>query len=330
MATDTIFLWFNQYLNGDISIENSKQLEAWLAESAANKRLFDQVKAMWEVTGQVSLDLDLDLDEAWEQTRAKITLQKSTSTPTFKLGWWYKAAAAVLVVAITGAIFFFYNTTKRHVYETIAQQTKLVQLPDGSQVWLNENSNLAFLQGFSKDHRTLDLEGEAFFEVTKDLQLPFVVRTNTLNSTVLGTSFHVRSIQSQDVSEVTVVTGKVGVTINDGDNMTLLTPGTKIQYDTRTKVLQKSSNEDPNFLAWRNKKLIFENTPLVEIQEALEEYYHVQIHIDNMDIATCQLTSNFDDPTLEEVLEVIALTLDLEYTKEGASYRITGEGCNVQ
>ncbi|MDH3711713.1 MAG: FecR domain-containing protein, partial [Cyclobacteriaceae bacterium] len=309
---------------------DQKALENWVAESPKNERLFNEYQLVWEQTGKVGIDLGLDVEEAWGVTRTKLGLKSLAKTRSLTHRTVLKWAASVMLLALVGALYIIMSKGGEVLEHTGIAETKQIELPDGSVVWLNQNSSIRYQSKLRGDNRLIALSGEAFFDVVQDPLKPFIVSTPSIRTQVLGTSFNVRSLPEETQSKVVVVSGKVSVAIPDHEEFTVLGPGQSALYSQGQNRIIRTQNADINFLAWKDKQLIFENSTLTEIIPVLQKYFETTINIDGRDLAECQLTSSFDDPTLEEVLQVISLTMNLEYQKIGNEYVISGTGCHEQ
>ena len=225
-------------LKGDISLEEQSMLDVWTSQSSENEQLSTQIEKDWQLTEQYEAPNDIDLDIAGDFKRLQQRIEQSDNlieTPQDNLriahqpigkvvglnkqkstsrwiGW---AAAAVIALAVG---FWFTSQpamgdTKLLVASTKYKAQKTVTLADGTKVWLNGNSELTYPATFEADHRTVQLTGEAFFDVTKNPTKPFIITTNKAKVTVLGTSFNVRAITAESATEVVVKTGKVGLRV---------------------------------------------------------------------------------------------------------------------
>ncbi|NQY07912.1 MAG: FecR domain-containing protein [Flavobacteriales bacterium] len=230
----------------------------------------------------------------------------------------YAASIALLI-----GLGFLYQSTFTSNEVTIAslQEIKEITLPDNSKIWLNKNSEVSYSPDF--ETRNIDLKGEAFFEIEKDASRPFTIYTAETKTTVLGTSFNINS--DAESVEITVVTGKVlfeHVNKTNAGKVELV-KGDLATVDAVSHKILQSLNEDMNFLAWKNKKIIFDNTPLVVIEKTLEAYFNVEIEIAEPAIYEKRGTGTFVDPTLENMLMVLTHGLNLNYKKTNHKYIIT-------
>ena len=325
MKQEEIYLIITKHLSGNATDEEGRLLESWQSESETNRSQFSELKKLWDSSNKLKLNIEVDTESGWNSVLEQInTTSKVKPVRRFIF---YKAAATLLVLmALGGVIYMSLSNQESVLYQTSVNERKHIILPDDSEVWLNQNSTLELSDEFS-DIRALSLSGEAFFDVQRDTSRPFTVETKGMLTTVLGTSFTVTARESAKQQQVTVATGKVKVAISNTTNSeVILEPGTTATFEKITQNLVKSSSQDMNFLAWKKRQLNFRNSPLTTVVETLEEYFNVNLEFDDA-LGTCQFTGEFDDPTIEEVLEVLSITLDIRYNKEQNRYHLVGAGC---
>jgi len=218
--------------------------------------------------------------------------------------------AAVIVLAI-GITFLFknivFNPEQLIVSGSDLKNNEAYQLADGSLVYLHGESTISFAEDFGSKNRNLTLKGEAFFEVSKNENLHFVITTNKIKTRVVGTSFNVFSNSVGEV-KVSVVSGVVNFYANK-NNFIELRAGEQGAYNPVKNGIKKTIN-DENFQAWRTGVLIFKDTPLSEAFELLSRHYS-QVFLfqesgDEMPI----LTTTFDNQPLQAVQEELNLLLN--------------------
>ena len=322
METDQIYLLINKRLEGEITPEESQTLENWL-ESGSNRQKLTEMEKIWEHSGRMAVDLQVNGGQAWEQVHDRI---KTDNDPSKRI--WLKVAATLLLMISLGLGYFWLAPVTNITYHTAHDEQLQLILPDDSRVWLNENSTLSYTKGFDQG-RTLRLSGEAFFEVTRDPNRPFTVNSSFIQTTVLGTSFNISENEEAGLAEVAVASGKVKVNLlNKPSQAVLLEAGTTASYVSANSELTKSSSQDLNVLAWKERKLVFKNHTLSDIEKTLEEYFEVDIELDNPQLGSCQFTSDFTDPTLEEIIEILELTLEVSFKQQDNKYVLYGSGCN--
>lgn len=150
-----------------------------------------------------------------------------------------------------------------------------VTLPDGSEVWLNSASSIRFPVVFSKDKREIELAGEGYFEVKEDKTRPFIVKTKTLDITVLGTGFNINAYDDEPAVATTLVHGSVKATSAEGS--TLLKPGQQVSRDYTERRLVTSIPNLEEVLAWRDGKFKFEGATIQSIMRQIARWYDVKV-----------------------------------------------------
>jgi transmembrane sensor len=184
-----------------------------------------------------------------------------------------------------------------------------VQLADGSLVYLNKNSEITFSKKFGRKNRALSLKGEAFFEVKRNEHIPFVVSTYKTTTRVLGTKFNIYSDGSGQV-KVSVASGRVEFSAPEQHATVKLAAGENGLFSPSREGIQKESNTDPNFLAWKTGVLTFSNTPLSEAFLLMQQQYAHVFKLDSLRADLPTLTTTFDNVPLEAVLEELNLLLN--------------------
>jgi ferric-dicitrate binding protein FerR (iron transport regulator) len=202
-------------------------------------------------------------------------------------------------------------------------------LPDSSLITLNKHSTLSYASDFNENERVVYLQGEAFFDVKKTNGKTFTIISADSKTQVLGTSFTVRSYENEGKTEVQVLTGKVAFSTkkNPEQNQVLLTPGYKAVMEEDNQIMKAAIN-DPNFMAWKNDKLEFNNTRMDQVIATLEKYFEVPIEITEPQMLKCRFTGTFEKPTLQEIVDVLVVSVDLTYARKGNQFVFSGRGCN--
>lgn len=257
-----------------------------------------------------------------EKVRLRILSGIREKTQKVKQTNYYRIAASVTIFICLTAFLFKATTNSNTIYyATQKGEKKNITLPDGSTVFLNSNSNITYNKDF-KTNRNLVLHGEAFFNVTKDSLHPFTVKTSTIQTEVLGTSFNIHSSKHQDAT-VTVNTGKVQVNLLKNKSVKLFL--TKNQSAVYTKVntsLQKNNIISSNYSSWTKNTLWFNNLTLLEAAKKIENWFNVEITIKDATVENLRLTGTYKDPKLEEVLESIKFLKNIEYTVQNSKITI--------
>jgi ferric-dicitrate binding protein FerR (iron transport regulator) len=223
---------------------------------------------------------------------------------------------------------------------TISNDTKEemeVSLEDGSRVLLKPESKLIISQSFANARRVVWLEGEAFFDVSRDTLHPFSVHTSEVVTKVLGTSFTVSAFADDENITVSVMTGKVSVITKQDENPasaslheTVLSPNQKVIYNRRHQVVSRSLVEEPLPIlpAEVVQHLHFEAAPIKEIFAALEEVYGVDITFDETTFSACILTTSIGEGNIYSRLDMICKAIDARYVLRENQIFISGPGCD--
>jgi ferric-dicitrate binding protein FerR (iron transport regulator) len=167
--------------------------------------------------------------------------------------------------------------------------------------------------------------GEAFFEVKKNKEVPFIINAGNIQVEVVGTSFNVNSFNNK--SEVIVKTGVVKVRTKSNSNSWILNAGSRIVIDRKNNVIEKEQNTNLNYLAWKTKVYIFEKTKMSEVFELIEKDYNTKIELADSDLNNCTLYAVIENKSLSDILDIIKHTFGIEYSIEKGKIIIKGKGC---
>ena len=253
-----------------------------------------------------------------------------------RLRAWHVAASLVILFSSLWIARQYLDLTRRPAFITASNPSGKIQailLPDSSRVWLNAASSIRYSPAFgkgSKGRREVYLEGEGFFDVMTDLAHPFVVHAGSLTTTVLGTSFDVKSFADEPLASVTVIRGKVGV--RDSVRVfDVLTPARQLQVDTRTGKSTMAVIDTSQVMGWRNGKLQFSGQTLEEIAASLGRWYNVRFIFSNPAIGSCRYYLNFENTIpLQQLLAALKETTDLDFREDDASHTVTISGAACQ
>jgi transmembrane sensor len=263
----------------------------------------------------------------------------------------YAAAIAAVVLLGWGIIHLFPDapgTRKMHEEEFLSRagtRTKLV-LPDGTQVWLNSNSKLKYTSEFNANAREVSLEGEAYFDVVKDVLHPFIVHTSSLDIKVLGTAFTIKSYPQDETVEATLLRGTIEVSRKDnsGTPRVILKPNEKLVFNKKKAVLARPGHSrdqvpidahpatldmavnrirqdipDSNKVetAWIYNRLVFNGDTFRELAEKMERWYNVRITIKDESLNSYRFGGAFAKETVEQAFKALQLTTDFRYKISG-------------
>ncbi len=248
-----------------------------------------------------------------------IPLRKSIS-PVWK---WFSIAASVALLIVSSYHFLNTDNAKPELiwYEVTAvadAKTKVV-LSDSSIVWLNANARLTYPRSFDGENRKVDISGEAFFQVHKDEQKPFIVDLGKLQIKVLGTSFNVITDAQSDEIKISLLEGKVAL-YEDGqysESAKILMPNQQAIYSISKGEIDILPIRMDNVISWFTGEFRFENNTLAEITQELERAFHVKIHIGNQVMQKKTFNAVFNEKeTLDEILSILQISAKYRIEKK--------------
>ena len=326
-----------RYFAGESAPEERARLEAWFAADPARRRLLDELRLLW-TSAEAPADpppISLDIDAAWQRLqRARQRGRRPTGAgrparrPHRRRGalpLFARAAAVVLAGLLTvlalrtsgPGVTPTEEAAPERVYVTERGQRATIQLGDGTRVRLNVDSRLAVPASFAVDRREVRLEGEAFFEVASDTARPFLVYAGPAATEVLGTAFNVNA--AGEAVEVVVAEGRVALRAEATSAGAVLAARDLGRLRADGSVDVREGVDTDRFLAWLDGRLVFEDAPFAEVARELERVYNLDVRLADPHPDVERLNARFDDESLSIILETVALSLDLRYTREGTT-----------
>lgn len=284
----------------------------------------------------------LESDAEIRAIRDRIALKVETkpgNTKRFKLvtalGWSTAAAVGILLIIAV----FWKREVKQDVHliteveptttnDRVYSGKQFVKLPDGSSVILNERSELRYTHSFGLQTREVYLSGEAFFDITPDPDIPFLVRTGKINTRVLGTAFNVEAWPNESRVNVTVARGKVSVG-DDEHVFEELVPNEQLSINTETEVYKKTKLDVEEATEWKQSFFVLDKVKMENAARRISERYGVNVIIENENLRNCLINGAFlENESVEHVISVISLAMNADYRFEGDKIRINGGiGC---
>jgi ferric-dicitrate binding protein FerR (iron transport regulator) len=336
--------------------ESNAFFESLLIQNPQKRQIITQAKSFVLVAqSSVESPTELQSQKMWQAIEKKAFVAENAISRTKIMPFYRRPAFTWVSIAasvVFGLIIYFLSPPKATRQErVVAKETPLIEkvnstaqpvtilLADGSSVFLQANSQLSYPRKFKNEKREVYLSGEAFFEVAKNANQPFIVYTNELTTEVLGTSFNVKAYQKDQKITVEVHTGKVLVSTKMENQQTqkqekiLLLPTQQLIFNRATVQIQKSvmSKQKIDTLTEIKQTFEFEDAPAVEVFEKLKNIYHVDIVYDKTLLANCLITLSLTDEPLFEKLDIICKAIEAKYEtieKQGNSeIRIQSKGC---
>lgn len=267
-----------------------------------------------------------DVDQAFERFRKRTGLDQSGKQSYKWYRTWSVAAVAIVLLGLITVTAYWQGSRQIQsnfsdivVEAPLGSKTKLT-LPDGSTVWLNAGSKMVYSQGFGVSDRRLAFQGEGYFEVEKNDEMPFLVQTHDVNVTVVGTKFNFRNYPEDEEAVVELLEGKVALENQlKEEAVRYLSPNEKMVLHKATGKMDITSAKVKEATLWTENILLFDEDLLPDIVRELERSYHVQIEIENEDLKQTRFYGQFNqlEQNIYDVLDMLSETGKLKYHEEG-------------
>jgi len=317
-----------RYLAGEMSMNEEI---AFLDKSGSDKKRSElkDMEKHWKYFDQNPSAKSWNTGKAWKQLYQRLEteglLEEGIETPHVgRRMTFLRIAATVLLVLALGVPSLYFGVIRDSSNNQLSHQAidgvSIVNLPDGSRVYLNKGSEISYQKAFNQ-HRAIELRGEAFFEVMSDPANPFTVHSGGVRISVLGTSFNVKQVKNTPLVEVYVKTGKVLMSLEKTDQSVTLEPeGFGLADD---KQLSNGELEVPNYISWKTKDFKFVDTKLSDVLLELEDSYHVEIQSDALDLSQMRITTSYSGQSIDAILETIATAFGIKVSHEKDGYILT-------
>lgn len=363
MQNDSFLIIASRILSGEASYEDQVELENYFEANDLYKKKFKLLKEYWENKSSVTTDTDKVLQKIMMQINEKEDEGEKSSVAknrTKAIQFFFTASKVAIVISVCFVTaFFLLKKSSDHSIETphlkeIQWETRAtpkgqkltIMLPDSTRVVMNSDSRLKLPTRFSGNTREVYLTGEAFFDVTHNAKIPFIIHTNKMNIKVLGTEFNVKSYPEDSTSETTLIRGLIEVTLNDRpSDKIILRPKEKLVVSNEpspkriSSITSSSSSHEATLLvsslhyvsakdsaivetSWMNNKLVFEGENFSKLATELERRYGVNIRFTNNEVKKFQFTGVFEKESIGEVLKALQLTEKFNYKIEANNITI--------
>jgi ferric-dicitrate binding protein FerR (iron transport regulator) len=319
-----------RYLAGEMSM---KEEIAFRKELESEPQQITDLHAMehtWKHFDKGATQGKRDTRQAWAVLHNRLEKDGLLKDPTIKARHVHmlpvlRVAATVLLIMAIGipALYFglIRNRVQSESFSHFAEKgVTTVDLPDGSRVFLNEGAKITCPDSYN-EKRSVQLDGEAFFEVMSDPMNPFTVRSGKVVVSVLGTSFNVKPVSQSREVEVYVRTGQVRMSFDRAEKFITLEPGEIGK--TNQQDLTKDYLNDPNYLSWKTKEFKFVEADLMEVLQELEESYHVQIHTGKVELSDMKITTSYSEQSIDAILETIGAAFGLTVSLREDGYYLS-------
>ncbi|HWZ03329.1 MAG TPA: FecR domain-containing protein [Mucilaginibacter sp.] len=348
---NNVWLLIGKKLNGEASPEELRELEEILQNSNPERYPLALLEEIWK--NQYQTKSDGKLEQKWKAFEEKINAEEENDIieaafeqrgPRQRIIKLVKISAWIAAASLVLGLFWFTRdgrTNNRQPNEIIAPKSGFskVQLPDGTRVWLNAGSRLAYDVNYGSQFRKVSLSGEAFFDVVKDPQHPFIVTTSTIRIKVLGTEFNVRSYNNDKTSEAALVRGRIELTVLKNPEKKIILKASEkltiINYENApNKVSERVSSRQvaeeiplialsrihqakqdtlPSEALWLDNILAFDAEDFESIAVKLQRRYDVNIIFKNEAVKRLRFTGRFQNESIDKALKALQSTAYFHY-----------------
>jgi ferric-dicitrate binding protein FerR (iron transport regulator) len=271
---------------------------------------------LWLMSGDALTFEHVDTLKAWEKVKAHAFAPEKISRKQLPL---LRFAAIITGALLAVSLWWLWPNGDVPAASEMTAGGELLQeveLSDGTMVTLNAGSHLSYVKQFSSNERRVKLQGEAWFDVAPNAQIPFFVEADGLVIRVIGTAFNVRSLSEKETSLVEVGSGIVEVfSLANANETVRLQAGEGVIYNRGNQQLAKVK-ANPNFMAWKTGRILFVETPMSEVLETLERVYNQPIKVKDTRILEEQFGGTFNNTSFEFVLDAVCKTFNLEHQTE--------------
>jgi transmembrane sensor len=308
---------FAKFFSGEISEEEQFVLDNFLAENPQNEKLFQDYEIIWSTNSP-----DTKFEDKTENAlqTVKSNFNKELKTQQFKSRIIFRIAASILIVFSLS--YFAYNLFTKDTanYLTKASGNEIIQieLPDGSEVIINKNSEILYPEQFIDHERRINFSGEAFFKIAHNPEKPFIIQSQETETKVLGTEFNLRSFKHEDIIELTLLEGKVLFTDTKRNKAKTLVKDEQIHFKKKNRELTKTKLENKNHLYWKTKEINLDGMSLRKISLELNSIFGTEIEPDkSIEELVYYQSLPFKNYTVQEILNTIKFTLNLSVDSVG-------------
>jgi transmembrane sensor len=344
------------YLTDSITEEERRILLEWIESDKVNKSHFNSLSEAWIIAGAEKAGNEYDSISSWEELNKLISDEKRYHAESVKRSFGYK----YLRVAASWLIFFTLGLTAMYFIKAKPENLALnkviisvplgarsdVVLPDGSRVWLNAGTQITYNPDYGTKTRSLVLTGEAYFEVAKDKDHPFIVNASELKIVALGTKFNVKAYPEENNVLATLEEGKIDVQLTNSfgeTTSTVLMPNENVEFHKSGMSLEKSSAGDEVkaevenkaieriepvtpvefkviknvntqlFTSWKDERWIIENEPLGTLAPMLERRFNVKIIFTDEELKKNNFTGIIQNETIEQLMTAFKFTAPINF-----------------
>jgi ferric-dicitrate binding protein FerR (iron transport regulator) len=304
-----------RFIRNELSESEKPEILDWIEESGENQAMYNELKN--------TLILTDTFGPATKSRRLASGQMTSGRTVSGRLIRVLGYAASVLIIVTAGLLVIIQHKrisvlSQNHVEYVVPNgQTSNVVLSDGTHVYLNSGSTLRYNADYSIAGREVFLVGEAYFDVVTDKSKPFIVHTSSFDVFATGTSFNVQAYPDSDISDVTLVSGKISVVSGLLDEPLALASGNNVSLYRNTNEFRLSKIEGSQYVSWKDGIITFRNARLGDIAKMLERTYNVTIVFADEKTKDVQYNGTMlRYKPIDQILDILELTSDIRFDIE--------------
>ena len=309
----------NKYLTGQCTEEELIEVNTWMKESEENARQLFHMEEIYHL-GKFNQYADRQqMARAEKQLYKKLDEEKRKQNKILRMHRWMKYAAMIAVILVIGGgsgYWLYQNGNNQHMMVAVANEgiVKEIILPDGTKVWLNNSATLKYPREFSEKARNVYLDGEAYFEVTKNRHKPFTVQSDAMRVRVLGTTFNFKCDKNYRIAEVTLIEGEIEVKGNKEEGQIILAPGQRAELNKNNGRLTVKQVDAKMDAVWHDNLIPFQKADIFTISKALERFYDIKIIL-SPDMRADKTYSGVlkKKSTIESVLKSLQNSISIDY-----------------
>ena len=317
---------YRAFKAGQLSQKEAEEFVEWMNSTDGEERILGEIEDDWNFQDAKEATDETRLESIFDQIKEETKDERERNS---RSNYFSKVAAAIVfLVAFAGLTYLIFpelqtlNQPPRIVKSNPSGQKSTHFLPDGSKVYLNAESSISYLTDFEGSLREIELKGEAYFEVAKNPNKPFVVRSKSFSTTAIGTAFNVRAYDTESKLEIALTEGRVKVESEFSKEDVFLEPGEKLAYSSKSKSQLKTTFDSDEIIGWKNGLIKFRDSDYLEVKNRLERWFGVKITSNTNPPDDWRYTGVFENQSLEMILEGMKLTKNFEYSMERKTVQI--------
>ncbi|TNF43351.1 MAG: DUF4974 domain-containing protein, partial [Bacteroidetes bacterium] len=308
-----------------------RALGKWLENSVEQTEIDELFQSDWE--NSLAIETRLDFQEVLSRIGETDTKKNKVKTMFGQIKTNFQKVAAILLLPLlilSGYLIFNQTQSETVWFQTCVArgQKSQIILPDGTQVWINSDSEISYPDNYGKKNRSVRLTGEAMFKVAKDAEKPFLVDAGEVRIKVLGTTFNIKSYPGESSVETSLIEGSVELTVQpDGQEMPVrnfkINPGERLVYNKTKNSVAFGSFDRSEISDWTKNQLVFRNDSFENLVRKAERWYNIDIVYNDKNLDKQRLTVEMHpNEPLARLLEIIELTMNVECVCENDTVTI--------